>query len=72
MGTPQRQWPLWGEEEHGEQVELSAREAERCSRRSDDGASRASGCPPAAPPTLKGEPGGSPDPLNKPRNGGIE
>ena len=24
------------------------------------------------PPTLKGEPGGSPDPLNKPRNGGIE
>ena len=23
-------------------------------------------------PTLKGEPGGSPDPLNKPRNGGIE
>ena len=28
------------------------------------GASRASGCPPAATPTLKGEPGGSPDPLN--------
>ena len=24
------------------------------------------------PPTLKGEPGGSPDPLNKLKNGGIE
>ena len=35
----------------------------RDSRRSDDGASRASGCLPAAPLTLKGEPGSSPVPL---------
>ena len=30
-------------------------EMERCTRRSDDGASRASGCPPAAPPAPEGE-----------------
>ena len=41
-------------------------------RQCGNAASRASGCPPAAPLTLKGKPGGCPDPLNKPRNGGIE
>lgn len=47
---PQPQWgphkgerPLWGEEKHGEQVELSVRKVEQCSRRFDDGASIAFG-----------------------------
>ena len=64
-GPHKGEWPLWGEEEHGEQVELSVREAEHCSRRSDDGASRASGCPPAAPPTPKGRTGRQPGPTGR-------
>ena len=57
-GPRKGEWPLWGEEKRGEQVELSSRKAEQCSRRFDDGASRASGCPPDTK-----YPGSCPDPL---------
>ena len=42
-GPRKGEWHLWGEEKHGEQVELSVREAEQCSRCFDEGASIAFG-----------------------------
>ena len=41
------------------------RKTERCSRRSDDGASRASGCPPPLSPNPKGRTGQKPGPTLK-------
>ena len=35
--------------------DVEYREMERCTRRSDDGVSRATGCPPATPPAPEGK-----------------